>query len=153
MILLGKRISLPFAIVSLALLLATPAQAAVSAEVRAQLEAMDIKVFVSGDIPYFSTGVGVEAREAEYPPFSLKVILATEQGAYISNVAIKIAPEGGKPVVDAVAEGPWFFVDLETGSYRVEATASDVKKVFSGIMVRKGQTRTLTIYWPADAVK
>lgn len=153
MVLVHKRLVFLLVIISLSFTLPAPAQAVVSGEVKAQLETLGIELFTSGDIPYFSTGIGLETREVAYPPFSLKLILANDRGQYLSNVGIKIAAEGGKPVVEAVAEGPWFFVDLESGAYRVEATADGVKKVFSGIRVRKGRTRTMTIYWPSEAVR
>jgi len=144
-----RRVLLPLVIVSLSLTMCHPAQGAVSEEMRARLGALGIEVLAAGEIPYFSTGVGAETREVSYPPFSLKLVLANERGEYLSNVAVRIAPEGAaSAAVEAVAKGPWFFVDLETGTYRVEATAGGVQKVYSGIRVSKGVTRSLTIVWP-----
>ena len=136
-------------IISLTLLHPASTPAFVSEEARAQLEALGIELLTADDIPYFSTGVGLETREeVTYPPFSLKLILAKESREYLSNVAIEIAPEGGSPILQATATGPWFFVDLETGIYRVVATSGGVEEVLRGVEVKKGQTTTEAILWP-----
>lgn len=151
---LHKRVVLLLAVISLAFTtLPASAQAAVGAEVKEQLEALGIELFTIDGISYFSTGVGLETREVTYPPFSLKLILAIEGGEYLSEVAIKIAPVGGEPILEAVAKGPWFFVDLESGVYRVEATVGGVKKVLSDVKVTKGLTTTQAILWPARVVQ
>src|SRR5690349_6789334 len=43
-----------------------------------------------GKIRYFSTGVGLEARQAEYPPFPLKLIFTAGGKPYLTGVEVAI---------------------------------------------------------------
>ena len=79
-------------------------------------------LYRAGSIRYFSAGVGLEEREAEYPPFSLKVVFTAGGKPYLSGVSVVVQPEkGGTPVLtipqDQV-EGPWLFVDLASRCVR-----------------------------------
>ena len=48
-----------------------------------------IPLYSSGDIRYFSAGVGIEERKVDYPNFALDVILAAGS-AYLSHVSVSI---------------------------------------------------------------
>ena len=104
-------------------------------------------------IRYFSAGVGLEERTAEYPPFSLKVVLTAGGKAYLTGVSVTIQPAGGGTVLtipqDQV-EGPWLFVDLPAGVYDVTATFRDSKQGLKGVKVESGKQRVINLQWAED---
>jgi len=86
-------------------------------------------------LTYTSGGVSEEDRDrltAMAQSFNVKLVLATKSGAYLSDVRLVFRDPSGRPVLDAVAEGPWFLARLPAGRYAVEATANGaaVRKAF-----------------------
>ena len=43
-----------------------------------------------GNLRYFSAGVGLEERQAEYPPFSLKLVFTAGGKPYVTGVDVAI---------------------------------------------------------------
>ena len=111
--------------------------------------ANELQVRQSGNVAYVSGGVSEEARDslqALAPGFSVKLVLATKSGAYLSDVAIAVDDAAAKRVLDAKSDGPWFFAKLPPGRYQIAATAN-------GATVRKAVTvgaqglRTVDYRW------
>ncbi len=110
-----------------------------------------IPVHRSGGIRYFSAGVGMEERQAQYPPFSLKLILVAGPKAYLSKAGVTITNDSGTVRVDIPGDnvdGPWLYVDLPDGTYHIEAVSRGDKVEQRGIRVRGGKTRTVYLRWP-----
>jgi len=107
----------------------------------------------AGAIRYFSAGVGLEERTAEYPPFSLKVVFTAGGKPYLSGVSVTIQPAKGETVLtipqDQV-EGPWLFVDLPAGIYDVTATHHDSKQGLKGVKVEAGKQQVIHLRWAED---
>ena len=81
----------------------------------------------AGNIAYVSGGVSEEDRMALEPiarDFNLKLIFALRNGEYLSDTAVVVTSARGQPVLDAKADGPWFFARLPSGQYTVTATAN-----------------------------
>jgi hypothetical protein len=101
-------------------------------------------------IAYVSGGIGLDEREkltATAKNFSLKLVFAVKSREYLSDVKVKITDSSGKKVLDAVADGPWFFADLPTGKYTVTVSLKGAEKQ-SAANVVKGQRQTmLSFYW------
>jgi hypothetical protein len=101
-------------------------------------------------IPYVSGGVGVDEREAfaaMSKDYSLKLIFAIKSGEYLSDVKVEISDSIGKKVLEAVADGPWFFTNLPPGKYKVNVTMMDkTQQNVVNIGKDKKQT-TLRFYW------
>lgn len=97
----------------LALLLAGPA-AAMSEGKTAQGE------------PYVTGGIGadeLEALEKQRRRFSLRLLTAAKgSGAYLSDALIKITDASGRTVLNTTADGPWVYVNLKLGDYKVTVT-------------------------------
>ncbi len=75
-------------------------------------------------IKFVSGGVGSMERkilDRMAGDYSLKVVLATDTGHYLSQVQVEIIRADGTKMVSATTEGPWLLADLEPGSYRVKA--------------------------------
>lgn len=83
--------------------------------------------------------------------YNLQLIFATQgSGEYLADVKVLIADTKGNTLLDAESPGPFFFVRLPVGSYRISAD-------FHGAPLRKsvtiGDRRRQNVYfhWPPDA--
>jgi len=105
-------------------------------------------------VRYFSAGVGLEERQAEYPPFSLKLVFTAGGKPYLAGVEVTIQPAKKGTTIHIPGEhveGPWLFVDLPSGVYDVTATHGDHKQRLKGVKVEKGRQKTLHLRWAEDA--
>jgi hypothetical protein len=106
-----------------------------------------------GTFRYFSAGVGLEERAAEYPPFPLKLVFTAGGRPYVSGVSVTIqSTKGGTALTipqDQV-EGPWLFVDLPAGDYDVTATYHDHRQRLKGIKVEAGKQKVIHLGWAED---
>lgn len=123
--------------IGLALLLAAPGGAA------AQAGGLQVERFEG--VPYVTGGVSVEEREAlramaGREGFNLKVVVATEDGTYLSNVGVRVTDGEGTVRLEATTEGPWLFARLPAGEYRIEGT-------------RDGSTRETPVTLTGDGLR
>ena len=105
----------------------------------------------SGNIRYFSTGVGLEEREADYPVFPLKIVLVVGEKPYLARVAVTIADENESIKLAIPKEevtGPWLFVDLPPGAYHISAVWEGQTQTNKTVRVQKGVTNTVYLRWP-----
>lgn len=106
-----------------------------------------------GNIRYFSAGVGLEERQAEYPHFSLKVVFTAGGKPYLTGVDVTIQPqkEGSAIIISREqVEGPWLFLDLPSGTYDISAMYGDKKQTLKGVKVVAGKQKTVQLQWTAD---
>jgi len=109
-----------------------------------------IPIHRSGQIRYFSAGVGLEEREAKYPPFPLKLIFVAGPKAYASRVSVTIADATGAVRLQVPAEqvtGPWLFVDLPAGTYEISAMRGSQSPPKQRIEIVSGHTKTVYLRW------
>jgi len=108
-----RKAATRISIAILALLLAGPA-AAMSEGKTAQGE------------PYLTGGIGadeLEALEKQRKRFSLRLLTAAKgSGAYLADASVNIVDASGKTVLATKAEGPWVYVNLRLGDYKVTVT-------------------------------
>lgn len=107
----------------------------------------------AGDVRYFSAGVGLEERAAQYPPFALKLVFTAGGKPFLSGVSVTIQPvKGGAAmsIPQEQVEGPWLFIDLAPGAYDVTAVHRDRKQELKGITVAAGKQKTIHLRWPED---
>lgn len=107
----------------------------------------------AGGVRYFSAGVGLEERAAEYPPFSLKLVFTAGGKPFLSGVDVTIKPAKGGAAIRVPreqVEGPWLFVDLPPGTYDVTASHADREQVLKGIKVEGGKQRVFQLRWADD---
>ena len=89
------------------------------------LQAAPVENRASAQVAYASGGVSEESRDnlnAIAGDFNLKLVMATKSGEYLSDVDVMITDDRGRPMVTAVADGPWFFARLPNGHYTVTAS-------------------------------
>jgi hypothetical protein len=108
-----KKTLIPLAALLLSALLAAPALAVTEGKT-AQGE------------PYVTGGVGAsetETLEKQRSRFSLRVLTAAKtSGAFLADAVVKIIDAAGKTVLETKADGPWLYVNLKLGDYKVTAT-------------------------------
>lgn len=107
----------------------------------------------SGKVRYFSAGVGLQERQAEYPPFSLKLVFTAGGKPYLTGVDVVIQTPNGAAVSipKEEVEGPWVFVDLPSGTYDITATYGTRKRSLRGVKIVAGKQKTLYLRWAEDA--
>ena len=108
----------------------------------------------SGNIRYFSAGVGLEERQTEYPAFPLKLVFTAGGKPYLTGVEVAIRTPKGDMVVTIPKEqieGPWLFVDLPSGLYDITATYGTQKRSATGVTIVPGKQKTLYLRWAEDA--
>lgn len=75
--------------------------------------------------PYLTGGIGadeLEDLERQRHRFSLRVLTAAKgSGAYLADALISITDSAGRTVLDTAADGPWLYVKLKPGDYKVKA--------------------------------
>lgn len=112
-----------------------------------------IPVHRAGNVRYFSAGVGLDERTAEYPAFALKLVFTAGGKPYLSGVAVVIESGPKGETVSIPAEhvaGPWLFLDLPPGTYRVTGTYGTESRSVKGITIEAGKRRVVHLRWPED---
>ena len=109
-------------------------------------------LYEGNDVQYFSAGVGIEERQAVYPPYPLKLIFVQGARAYLAEVNISIAKADGTTVVEIPSDhvmGPWLFVNLPSGTYTITATDSLQRAIEKQVSVEGTETKVIHFRWPA----
>jgi hypothetical protein len=109
-----------------------------------------LPIYHVGAVRYFSAGVGVEERAAQYPPYPLKLVFLAGPKAYITQVAVTITGTKGNVnllVPGDQVTGPWLFVDLPAGTYEITAIRRDKSEVRQKVEVGAGGSRTVYFRW------
>jgi hypothetical protein len=103
-----------------------------------------------GSVSYVSGGVTLDERDAMKPlakDYNLRMMFALNVGSYVADVKVKITTGKGKPVLDAVSDGPWMYVKLPAGSYKISAEY-DGKTVSRSASVSARKGASLNFMWP-----
>ena len=73
---------------------------------------------------YACTGFGQEVRDdPRWNAYPLKLVFATDAGAYFANVVTTIENAAGETVLRTDCNAPWVLVKLPPGRYEVTARA------------------------------
>lgn len=76
--------------------------------------------------PWMTGGIGsgeLESLEKQRNNFSLRILTAAKgSGAYLADALVKIVDAAGRTVLETRADGPWTYVNLKPGEYRVTVT-------------------------------
>lgn len=101
-------------------------------------------------ITYVSGGNGIEERQAldeVAGDYNLKLVFAEKgSGAYLADVKLSIVNMKDRKTLEAVSDGPWFFVKLMPGRYKITATV-DEQSLVQQAKVGGGRPTELYFYW------
>ena len=104
-------------------------------------------------ITYVSGGIGLEERQALNEvtgDYNLKLVFAEKgSGAYVADVKLWIMNMKGQKILEAVSDGPWFFVKLAPGRYKITAE-SEGKSQVQQAKVGGGRQIQLHFYWRVE---
>lgn len=78
---------------------------------------------VRNGISYITGGVGkteVEAFRSAAAKYNLRMTFASKTGSYLAEVDVSIWPVTGQRLMRVWTEGPFLFVRVPPGSYRIE---------------------------------
>jgi hypothetical protein len=107
-----------------------------------------------GDVRYVSGGIGLGERlalAAMHAEFNVHMSFAVKRtGNFLADVAVHVEDAAGRDVLDAVSEGPWLYVRLATGRYRLRATYAGASQT-RAFEVRAGRHTELYLYWDDPA--
>jgi hypothetical protein len=54
--------------------------------------------------------------------YSLKLIFSSKRGEFLSNVIVKVFDQKNQTMLITVSSGPWLFIDLPNGTYKIEVS-------------------------------
>jgi hypothetical protein len=109
-----------------------------------------VQVQENQGIRYVSGGVGASERaelRALSSQFNLRLLFAMQgSGNYLADVRVNIMDQNGRPVLDAEADGPWFFAQLPPGSYQVRVSnRNEIQQ--KTVRIRDSRQARLNFYW------
>ena len=103
---------------------------------------------------YVAGGIGLEESESMRQmaaQFSLAVVTAARNGAYLANTHVRVLGPANKVVLDTVMDAPWLLVDLPTGQYTVLTTHAG-KTIERRVNIAAGKPHRVVVQYdvPAD---
>jgi hypothetical protein len=112
-----------------------------------------LPLYRADGVRYFSAGVGIEERSAEYPRFSLKLVFTAGGKPFLAGVSVTIQSAKGGPPINIPRDhvnGPWLFVELPSGTYHLTAIHADRTQGLNRVTVEAGKMKTVHLRWPED---
>jgi hypothetical protein len=108
-------------------------------------------VTISTPPPYVSGGIGDDDPLAEMTgDFNLQLVFATQgSGEYLADIRVRISDAKGNPLLEAESPGPFFYVRLPAGAYRIRAEFEG-KPLERPVVVSDRRLRNLYFYWPRE---
>ena len=107
----------------------------------------------AGPVRYFSAGVGMAERAAEYPPFPLKLVLTAGGKPYVAPVGLEVMSHDGTITLSIPPDhvtGPWLFLDLPAGTYDLTGTRGEERPQLRRVMVQPGSSQTLYLRFSGE---
>lgn len=107
-----------------------------------------------GAVRYLSGGIGIDEAqamraEARHYPLALTFALRTDgRNEFTSAVEVDVR-KGGKTVFRGTSDGPYLFLDLPAGTYRVMAV-SNGREQTKTISWKTGEHKGVVFEWPAE---
>ncbi len=104
-------------------------------------------------VRYMTGGIGVDSAAAMRKVRSQYVLAVTflflECGAdeFLADVAVRIEEEGGITVAQLHSDGPYLYVDLPPGTYRMTASSAVGEPKQLHFRIVEGKPEDLTVRW------
>ena len=107
-------------------------------------------------INYTSGGVGQESQrylEEHERRYNLKLTTAYKTGHYLANVGVTVADKQGNIVISTMTDGPFFYADLQPGTYQVSAQYDGTIHNKTVTITQNTPLREVMFYWtPSEPV-
>jgi hypothetical protein len=110
----------------------------------------------AGDIEYVTGGIGIDEaramREAvgDYPVTITFVSLKCPSPQFASGVQVRIESGAGQPLLQVKTNGPYLFLKLPPGDYRLNAQSDLGADQHRRFRVVKGHHTELRVGWPGN---
>ena len=104
-------------------------------------------------ITFVSGGISIEERQAitaMEPSYNLRLLFVAEpSGEYLWGVKVTLGDGSGKPLLNAVADGPYFLAKLAPGRYTI--VAEDEKRAIKKtVEIAPGKAVSERFSWPTS---
>lgn len=89
------------------------------------IPALPLQTQKQGDVTFLNGGVGEEELfqlRSQSSQYNVQVTLSAPDGAYISDVRLRLLDTSGQPLLDIPDAGPYVYAKLAPGKYRLETT-------------------------------
>jgi hypothetical protein len=106
-----------------------------------------------GGVRFLMGGVGSDERasmEIFAADYNVKFVFAERSGDYIADVSVVIDDLHGKSLAQVVTNGPWLYLMLSPGSYRVKATYVAKTMEIQELKVPQGKRLVRMLHWDFD---
>ena len=108
-----------------------------------------------GTVSYISGGITGDERDTMKPlarDYNLKMDFALTVGDYLSDVKVRIRDGKGQVVLDMEVDGPWLYVQLPAGKYKVSAEYEG-KQIEKSVTIAPKRSASLPFRWPGAREK
>ena len=101
-------------------------------------------------VGYVSGGVGKDERATlgtMRKDYNLAVLFARKSDrSFLSDIKVKVSDQSGKVVLEQTSNGPWLYVNLNAGKYKLSAE-DDGEMVTRKVSVNEKHTTRLVVYF------
>lgn len=100
------------------------------------------RIETEGAIAYLSGGISEEGQGEVLElgrDFNLRVVFTLASGEYLVDVSVKVPDARGLPLLETVAQGPFFIAKLPPGTYRITASLNGQPSERSASVGARGQ--------------
>jgi hypothetical protein len=100
-------------------------------------------------ISYLTGGITLDERQEmsdQRKNFSLLLKLAAKSGKYLGDSSVMVTNAKNAVVFEGATDGPWLFMNLPAGNYKVTVKNGDVSQS-QKISIEKNAHRDVTMYW------
>ncbi|MEX0959997.1 MAG: hypothetical protein WDZ63_11980 [Burkholderiales bacterium] len=104
----------------------------------------------AGGILYLTGGVGARERAALKPlakDYNLRLTFIDARGAFLAFVQVSIEDAQGRVLLNERSDGPWFFVRVPPGTFRITATRNG-ERLSREVEVVPTRASEIVMQWP-----
>ena len=104
-------------------------------------------------VRYLTGGIGSSEREVMEDwgaNHDLKLIFAESSGRFLSDVKVVIQDRTAREILSVLTNGPWLYVELSPGTYRVRATFEGVTREITKLRIAEHGRVERFMHWDLD---
>jgi len=100
--------------------------------------------------PYLSGGISTDERERMEEigkSYNVKLTFAEKKGAFVAGVRLVIQGAKGEEIVNLITDGPWLYIQLPPGVYKLRATFEGETKEVRRLTISKNKKIQQGLIW------